>query len=109
MLTLLSIMMSFPALAAEFQPPELPHHLGISEGYALHGPDGPPPDDGYEFEDDSDGGNFLGKLGLTLLVASALSGGVYLLTEGETKENAGAAAVYMGSAGAGFFAIELVF
>ena len=74
-----------------------------------HGPDGPPPDDGYEFEEDAGGGNFFGKLGLTLLVAAVVSGGVYLASDGETSESAANAALYLGGAGAAFFTIELAF
>ena len=97
------------AMAGEFAPPTLPKRFDVSQGWLSHGPDGPPPDDGYEFEDDSEGGNFFGRLGLTLLAAAAVSGGVYALTDGDTKVQAGNAAMYMGGAGAAFFAIELAF
>ena len=39
-----------------------------------HGPEKPPPDDGYTFQD-ADGGNWLGKLGLASSIAGLAVGG----------------------------------
>ena len=107
--TLLLTLMFSNAVADAFIPVALPTRFSCASKMLLHGPDGPPPDDGYEFEDDSEGGNVFGKLGLTLLIAAVVSGTVYGLAEGETKNNAGTATLYLGSSGAALFTLDLIF
>ena len=42
-------------------PSRLFHRRQCCNRLCYHGPDGPPPDDGYEFEDDAEGGIFFGN------------------------------------------------
>ena len=109
MMSISFALMCSSAWGHEFRPNLVEERFQLSTGIVRHGPDGPPPDDGYEFDDDSEGGNFFGRLGLTLLAVAVASSVVHLASDGERKEKAGNTALYAGAAGAAFFTIELVF
>ena len=53
--------------------------------YVSHGPEKPPPDDGYEFKG-SGGGNGMGKIGLVMVVASAVTAVGVLRAESGSEE-----------------------
>ena len=50
-----------------------------------HGPEKPPPDDGYEFSGGGSG-NGLGKLGLAMVLSSAVTGALSLRAEPGTEQ-----------------------
>lgn len=50
-----------------------------------HGPEKPPPDDGYEFKG-AKGGNALGKIGLLSFAGGMVTTVIYLRTDDETKK-----------------------
>ena len=53
-----------------------------------HGPEKPPPDDGYNFKD-GNSSNFLGKLGLVMVISSGASGGVALFSDTDRRQTLG--------------------
>ncbi|MEC7987536.1 MAG: hypothetical protein VX278_20385 [Myxococcota bacterium] len=76
-----------------------------------HGPDGPLPDDGYEFKDGGGSGNLLAKLGLVCIVAGGVTGVMALRAEtGSVERNdySKATAGLLGS-GVGLIVLERVF
>ena len=58
-----------------------------SEWFELHGPEKPPPDDGYEFKGSS-GGNALGKLGLLSMGVGLVTSVLYLTAEPDSEKKA---------------------
>ena len=58
--------------------------------YESHGPEKPPPDDGYEFKG-ANGGNALGKLGLLAMGSGLVTSVMYLKAEdnSDRKRNLG--------------------
>ena len=81
-----------------------------STTYIQHGPDGPPPDGGYEIKDDG-GENSLGKLGVLCLAGSAVST-ILMLTspeDSDNKEMYGNVAVGLAGGGVGFIVLERIF
>ena len=71
---------------------ELQHASTASPSMAVecysHGPEKPPPDDGYDFKDGSSS-NFLGKLGLVMVLSSGASGGVALFSDTDRRQTLG--------------------
>lgn len=55
--------------------------------FELHGPEKPPPDDGYEFKG-ANGGNGLGKLGLASMGAGLVTSVLYLAAEEDSEREA---------------------
>ena len=53
-----------------------------------HGPEKPPPDDGYDFKD-GNSSNFLGKLGLVMVLSSGATGGVALFSDADRRQTMG--------------------
>lgn len=78
-----------------------------SEWFELHGPEKPPPDDGYEFKGAS-GGNGLGKLGLLSMGVGCVTSVLYLAAEpdSEKKANMGRNSAILLGAGLGMLVIE---
>ena len=87
----------------------LPKHLQVQE--LPHGPDGPLPDDGFEFKDDGDGGNLLAKLGLVCIVASGVTGILALRAEtgSEDRDLYSKTSLGLLGGGVGLIALERVF
>ena len=85
MLSSLLLVLSI-ALADEVELEVTPEHCVVSKTEPIpHGPEKPPPDDGYEFKSGGSG-NLLGKLGLVMVLSSAVTGGLTLAEEkGEPK------------------------
>ena len=75
----------FTAQAKPILPNRLNTHAPSFTEMMAHGPDGPPPDGGYEIKDDG-GGNALGKLGLLCIVGGTVTG-LLMLTSEEESEN----------------------
>ena len=75
-----------------------------------HGPDGPPPDDGYAIKD-YESGNFLGKLGVLCVGVGLVTGVLYLTASSEAENKM----LYRNStfglvgSGVGFIVLERVF
>lgn len=84
----------------------LPHTYQVQN----HGPDGPPPDGGYQIKDDG-GENSLGKLGVLCLAGSAVSSVLMLASpeDSEDRERYGNIAVGLAGGGIGFLVLERVF
>ena len=78
-----------------------------SEWFELHGPEKPPPDDGYEFKGAS-GGNGLGKLGLLSMGVGLVTSVLYLTAEpgSEKKDNMGRNSAILLGGGLGLLVIE---
>ena len=78
-----------------------------SDWFELHGPEKPPPDDGYEFKGAS-GGNALGKLGLLSMGVGLVTSVLYLAAEpdSEKKENMGRNSSILLGGGFGLLVIE---
>ena len=55
--------------------------------FELHGPEKPPPDDGYEFKG-ANGGNALGKLGLASMGAGLVTSVLYVAAENDSEREA---------------------
>lgn len=92
------------------QPIVPPRFLPKSQDYAQHGPDGPPPDGGYEIKDDG-GENSLGKLGMLCLTGSAVSA-ILMLTapeDSEDRDRYGNIAAGLAGGGVGLLVLERVF
>lgn len=87
-----------------------PRFLPSSYQLQKHGPDGPPPDGGYQIKDDG-GENSLGKLGVLCLAGSAVSSILMLASpeESEDKEKYGNIALGLAGGGVGFLVLERVF
>lgn len=84
--------------------------LPVSFQLQNHGPDGPPPDGGYQIKDDG-GENSLGKLGVVCLAGSVVSS-ILMLTaseESEDKKTYGNIALGLAGGGVGFLVLERVF
>ena len=84
--------------------------LPVSYQLLQHGPDGPPPDGGYQIKDDG-GENSLGKLGVVCLAGSAVSS-ILMLTaseESEDKETYKNITLGLAGGGVGFLVLERVF
>ena len=84
--------------------------LPVSYQVQKHGPDGPPPDGGYQIKDDG-GENSLGKIGVLCLAGSAVTS-IFMLTapEGsEDKEKYGNISLALAGGGVGFLVLERVF
>ena len=62
-------------------------NASASEWFELHGPEKPPPDDGYEFKEAS-GGNALGKIGLLSIGVGLVTSVLYLTAEAESEKKA---------------------
>ena len=73
----------------------------------LHGPEKPPPDDGYEFKG-ANGGNGLGKLGLAAMGAGVVTALLFVTADAdsERKDNMGKATVGLMGGGLGLLVIE---
>ena len=78
-----------------------------SEWFELHGPEKPPPDDGYEFKGAS-GGNGLGKLGLLSMGVGLVTSVLYLAAEpdSERKDKMGRNSAILLGGGLGMLVIE---
>ena len=78
-----------------------------SEWFELHGPEKPPPDDGYEFKGAS-GGNALGKLGLLSMGVGLVTSVLYLTAEpgSEKRDNMGRNSAVLLGGGFGLLVIE---
>ena len=78
-----------------------------SEWFELHGPEKPPPDDGYEFKG-ANGGNGLGKLGLLSMGVGLVTSVLYLTAEpdSEKKANMGRNSAILLGGGLGMLVIE---
>ena len=78
-----------------------------SDWFELHGPEKPPPDDGYEFKG-ANGGNALGKLGLLSMGIGLVTSVLYLTAEpnSEKKENMGRNSAILLGGGFGLLVIE---
>lgn len=55
--------------------------------FELHGPEKPPPDDGYEFKG-ANGGNALGKIGLLSMGAGLVTSVLYLTADPDSEKKA---------------------
>ena len=105
----MSILLSL-FLSAQAEPVVPLRFLPVSYQLPQHGPDGPPPDGGYEIKDDGGEGS-LGKIGVLCLAGSAVST-VLMLTapEGsEDKAKYGNWAIGLAGGGVGFLVLERVF
>lgn len=71
------------AHAERFVPQPIPDRFRLQT--LSHGPDGPLPDDGFEFEDDVGGSNWLGKFGFVSLVTGIALGTAYFFAEEPRK------------------------
>ena len=78
-----------------------------SDWFELHGPEKPPPDDGYEFKG-ANGGNALGKLGLLSMGVGLVTSVLYLTAEpdSEKKNNMGRNSAILLGGGFGLLVIE---
>jgi hypothetical protein len=72
------------ALAGNLDSPESVPVDDVENFTCSHGPEKPPPDDGYDFKGGGSG-NGLGKLGLVMVIASAATGISSLRTESGTE------------------------
>ena len=105
----MSILLSF-LFFAHAEPIVPPRFLPVSYQVQNHGPDGPPPDGGYQIKDDG-GENSLAKLGMLCLAGSAVSSIFFLTTpeDSEDKEKYGNVALGLAGGGVGFLVLERVF
>ena len=101
-LSLLLSVHANPVIPKRFLPTSI--HL---EG---HGPDGPPPDGGYEIQNDSSGNTF-GKLGVLCLAGGVASAVAMQISDqdSENHEKFKNAAIGLSGAGVGFLVFERVF
>ena len=78
-----------------------------SEWFELHGPEKPPPDDGYEFKG-ANGGNALGKIGLLSMGVGLVTSVLYLAAEpdSEKKDKMGRNSAILLGGGLGLLVIE---
>ena len=105
----MSILLSL-FLSAQAEPVVPQRFLPASYQFSQHGPDGPPPDGGYEIKDDGGEGS-LGKIGVLCLAGSAVSTVLMLTAEdgSEDKENYENWAIGLAGGGVGFLVLERVF
>ena len=100
--------------AEPFSPEPLPERfqlkrLPLSE-QVPHGPDGPLPDDGFDFEDNSSSSNWLAKIGLLSIATGAGLGVMSLLTSDEVKKsNYGYGSLSALGSGVGLIMLERIF
>ena len=104
----MSILLSL--LAHAYAEPVVPSRFLPVSYQIQHGPDGPPPDGGYQIKDDG-GENSLGKLGVLCLAGSAVSSLLMLTApeDSDDKEKYGNIALGLAGGGVGFLVLERVF
>ena len=95
------------AHADRFVPQTIPKRFQLK--VFPHGPDGPLPDEGFEFEDDADGSNWLGKFGLLSIVTGLGLGTMYLLSEEASKNTYLYGGIGSLGAGVGLILVERAF
>ena len=84
---------------------KIPSHLQVER--LPHGPDGPLPDDGYEFKDGGNSSNWLAKMGLLCVVASGVTGVMALRAEAGSIDRDNYSKISLGLLGGGVGLIVL--